>query len=245
MKNIHVTIVALLFLSCASAVRRDSLPPLEVYRIDTGMANVYLIKGEKLIMVDTSVPPKKEFVEEKIREMGFKPEDIALLVVTHGHGDHAGNARYFQEKYGIPVAGGQGDADKFQRGSTDLGKAQSIGILARLIRGMSDKPYPSFTPDILVDKEMDLSKYGIAGRIVPLPGHTPGSLIVMAGDAAFVGDLIRGGVVFSQSPTEHFYHENRIQAREQLRTLAQSGVRMIFPGHFGPLSIEDVKSYNE
>ena len=85
----------------------------------------------------------------------------------------------------------------------------------------------------------------VASRIEPLPGHTPGSLIVMAGDAAFVGDLIRGGVVFSQSPTEHFYHENRSQAREQLKTLAQSGVRMIFPGLFGPLSMEDVKSYNE
>lgn len=239
------TLVAFLLISCGSAVRKDSLPPLEVYRIDTGMANVYLIKGETLIMVDSSVPQKREFLEEKIRELGFKPEDIALLVVTHGHADHAGNARHFQEKYRIPVAAGHGDLDKFQRGSTDLAKAQSIGILARLIRGMSDKPYPSFTPDVLVQSQTDLAKYGIAGSILPMPGHTPGSLVVTAGQSAFVGDLIRGGVIFSQSPTEHFYHENRSQARDQLKSLSESGVRMIFPGHFGPLSIEDVKSYNE
>jgi glyoxylase-like metal-dependent hydrolase (beta-lactamase superfamily II) len=245
MKNSWITVCALISLMCGSAIRKDSIPPLEVYRIDTGMANVYLIKGERLVMIDTSVPPKREFVEEKIRALGFKPEDISLLIVTHGHGDHAGNARYFQEKYGIPVAGGAGDADKFQRGSTDLGKAESIGILARLIRSMSDKPYPSFKPDVVVDQEIDLAKYGVQCKIKPLPGHTPGSLVVITGESAFVGDLIRGGVVFSQSPTEHFYHENRAQAREQLKILAQSGVRLVFPGHFGPLAIEDVKSFNE
>jgi len=234
---------SLLLISCSGAPKKDTFAQVEVYRIDTGIANVYLIKGEKLIMVDTSVPPKLELLLEKIRELGFRPEDISLLIVTHGHADHAGNSRFFQEKYKIPVAGGEGDLDKFTGGKTDLGKAESIGITARMIRGMSDKPYPAFTPDIIIRSETSLEKYGVVGKIVPLPGHTPGSLIVTIGDVALVGDLIRGGMLFSDSPTEHFFHENRAQAKQQLIQLASTGVKTFYPGHFGPLKSKDVTSY--
>ncbi|MCE9599680.1 MAG: MBL fold metallo-hydrolase [Spirochaetia bacterium] len=244
LRTLSIVASILAVASCSSALRKDSFATIQVYRIDTGMANVYLIKGEKLIMVDTSIPGKQEFVVQKIQELGFKPEDIALIIVTHGHGDHAGSAKAFQEKYHIPIAGGQGDLDKFSSGKTDLGKAVSIGVMARLIRGMSDKPYPAFTPDIVVNKEMPLSKYGFEnGSILPLAGHTPGSLVVKIGDVAFVGDLIRGGVVLNSSPTEHFYHENREMAKEKLKAFMQTGVRTFYPGHFGPLSATDVESY--
>lgn len=240
----YILILALLLAgTCSSAPRKDSFPGTQVYRIDTGIANVYLVKAEKLIMIDTSIPDKLDLLVTKIQELGFKPEDISLIVATHGHGDHAGNAKSFQEKYKIPVAGGRGDLDKFTGGRTDLDRAVSIGVLARLIRGMSDKPYPAFTPDLVINEETSLEKYGVAGKIVPLDGHTPGSLIVTIGDVAFVGDLIRGGVVLNSSPTEHFYHEKRDRAKEQLKALMGGGVQVIYPGHFGPLSGKDVEAY--
>lgn len=229
--------------SCGSVPRKDSYAGMQIYRIDTGIANVYLVKAEKLIMVDTSIPDKFDLVVSKMAELGFKPEDLALIVVTHGHGDHAGNARAFQEKYKIPIAAGPGDLDKFTGGRTDLDKAVSIGVVARFIRGMSDKPYPAFTPDVLIKEELSLEKYGVPGKIVPFDGHTPGSLIVTLGDVAIVGDLIRGGMVLNSSPTEHFYHEKRDLAKERLRTLMGSGVQVIYPGHFGPLARKDVEAY--
>lgn len=242
--SLGAALLVLLCGACSSAVRKDERTQLQVYRIDAGMSNVYLLKGAKVVMVDTGLPTKQQFVEEQIRSLGIRPEDISLIVVTHGHRDHSGNARYFQEKFKIPVAGGAGDLDKFTGGRTDLAKAESIGLMARMIRGGADKPYPAFQPDVVVDREIPLAKYGIPGKLMPLPGHTPGSVVVIADDAAFVGDLIRGGVIFTGSPTEHFFHENRSQARAQLRTLAHDGIRVFYPGHFGPLQAEDIASYN-
>ena len=67
----------------------------------------------------------------------------------------------------------------------------------------------------------------IPGAIVPLPGHTPGSLVVTIAGAAFVGDLFRGGIV--GSPAEvHFYmcdlDDNHRDVRTLLDRLAPTAV---------------------
>jgi glyoxylase-like metal-dependent hydrolase (beta-lactamase superfamily II) len=43
--------------------------------------------------------------------------------------------------------------------------------------------------DLVVREPLDLAPWGVAGRVVPMPGHTPGSLVVVLDDGrAFVGD---------------------------------------------------------
>ncbi len=229
---------------CMSSGDRMAPPEKpEVYRIDSGMANVYFVRQHgKLLMIDTSLPEHLDRILARMKDLGLNPADVAVLVVTHGHGDHAGNARYFQQKYGTKVAGGEGDLDKFQRGMTDLSKAESIGIMARMIRPMSDGKYDPFTPDIIVKDQTDLTSYGFDGTILLLPGHTPGSVVVILGDIAFTGDLIRGGMVMRHSPTEHFFHEDRARARAQLTPLLERGVKTLFPGHFGPLDAADISA---
>ena len=236
-------LVGHLLAGCSSRGTRllpEQLPA--VYRIDTGFGNVYLVKGEKLILIDTGVPDKREMIMENIKKLGFDPAQIALVVVTHGHADHAGNAKFFQTRYKLKIAGGAGDRDKFENGRTDLSKAESIGVMARLLRSMSDSPYEAFVPDVMIGtEEISLAEYGVAGSIIPLPGHTKGSAVVLVGDLLFAGDLLRGGVVFSGSPTEHFFHEDRALARRQLGFILGRGVRVLLPGHFGPLDAADAR----
>ncbi len=227
--------------ACSSAIElQPPAPAARIYRIDTGIANVYLLKGEGLVMVDGSTPGKLDAVLAGIADLGFSPAQLRLVVMTHGHADHGGNGRYFQETFRIPVAGGAGDLDKFTSGKTQLSRAVSIGLIARMLRGMSDADYPPFTPDIRVSEPISLESYGVEGEIRPLPGHTPGSLVVQSGTALFAGDLIRGGILFRGSATEHFYHEDRARARRQLAEILKEPFTTIYPGHFGPLSAEQV-----
>lgn len=233
--------IALSGVACSSAIELRSPPrSSKVYRIDTGIANVYLLHGEGLVMIDGSTPEKLETVLSGIADLGFSPAQLRLVVMTHGHADHGGNGRYFQETYRIPVAGGAGDLDKFTTGKTQLSKAVSIGWIARMMRGMNDAEYPPFTPEIRVSETISLESYGVEGEIRPLPGHTPGSLVVQSGTALFAGDLIRGGILFRGSATEHFYHEDRARARRQLAEILKEPFETIYPGHFGPLSAEQV-----
>ncbi|MBX7059554.1 MAG: MBL fold metallo-hydrolase [Leptospirales bacterium] len=229
-------------LQCSSVSPLERSTPPAVVRINTGVANVYLVRGERPILIDTSVPDKLEVVLDGLRQSGVEPASLALVIVTHGHGDHAGSGRYFHD-LGVPVAGGVGDLDKFTSGHTDLGKAVSIGLMARILRPMSDGDYPGFQPDVVIKDVVDLHPYGLEGNIIPLPGHTPGSVVVRTGDALFAGDLIRGGIFANETPTEHFYHENRQQAREQLGKIMNDQINMIYPGHFGPLQAQAIREY--
>lgn len=248
MKNSAISIfIFVAFTACNFVSRMDfQAQSLEVYKIETGTANVYLIKTpSSLVMVDTGSPSEREKLLDGIRKAGFQPSDVRLIVLTHGHGDHAGNARYFQQNFKTIIAGGAADEDMFSSGKTELSKAEGIGFLAGILRLFSDQQYDSFEPDVKISSETDLSTYGFPGKAVTLPGHTPGSVIVVTGKSAFVGDLIRGGVVFKTTPVEHFFHENRTQAREQLRKLLTDGVQFVYPGHFGPLALEDLRKYLE
>ncbi len=236
-------LAALVLAGCSAKVLRLQGESPTIHRIDTGIANVYLVNGERPILIDTSAPDRRDRVLQALQSLGVEPKSLALVVVTHGHADHAGNAGHFQSVYGVRVAGGRGDLDKFQAGRTDLSRAVSIGVMARLVRPMSDNPYEPFTPDLIVEQPVDLAPFGVPGRILPLPGHTPGSLVVAVGGHLFVGDLVRGGVLFPESPTEHFFHEDRAKAAAQLRTVLAEPYTQLLPGHFGPIAGEAAREF--
>ncbi|MEV0587657.1 MBL fold metallo-hydrolase [Nonomuraea sp. NPDC050310] len=77
----------------------------DVYEIDTKMAGYagitagYLILGDRPCLVETGTATSSETVRDAITALGVGPEDLATVVVTHIHLDHAGGvgdiARYF------------------------------------------------------------------------------------------------------------------------------------------------------
>jgi glyoxylase-like metal-dependent hydrolase (beta-lactamase superfamily II) len=172
---------------------------------------------------------------------------VKTIVLTHGHADHAGAARHFQARFHARVLAGAGD-----EGMLSTGKNEPLcptGLLGRTRRAEDEgATYTPFHADVAVTEPMDLATLsGVPGRIVPLPGHTRGSLVVLAGDAAFVGDLFRGALVGSGAAT-HLYmcdlEGNKRDVARLLNALAPGATRF-FVGHFGPVSRADVASHFE
>lgn len=64
---------------------------------------VILRDGSDLTLIDTGYPAYASVVEESVRQIGGRPEDIRGIVVTHGHVDHIGGLARFHETYGTPV----------------------------------------------------------------------------------------------------------------------------------------------
>src|ERR1700756_578666 len=68
----------------------------EVYQIDTRMAGYegitagYLIRGERPCLVETGTAPSAPVVRDALTALGVGPGDLATVVVTHIHLDHAG-----------------------------------------------------------------------------------------------------------------------------------------------------------
>ncbi|MFP4642072.1 MAG: MBL fold metallo-hydrolase [Dehalococcoidia bacterium] len=69
-----------------------------IYMIDDRLysmprwGSVYLINEAKKALVESGPATSASVVLEGIRELGVRPEDIAYLIVTHIHLDHAGGA---------------------------------------------------------------------------------------------------------------------------------------------------------
>jgi glyoxylase-like metal-dependent hydrolase (beta-lactamase superfamily II) len=68
----------------------------QVFEIDTRMAGYegitagYLIRGERPCLVETGTAPSAPLVRDALASLGVGPADLATVVVTHIHLDHAG-----------------------------------------------------------------------------------------------------------------------------------------------------------
>src|SRR5512144_27782 len=84
-----------------------------------GPVNVYLVEeaGGGLLMWDAGLgtPEAQDALEEGFRRAGRTPRDVTKILVSHGHVDHAGAARFVQGRHGgeLPVYGHLADQGKY------------------------------------------------------------------------------------------------------------------------------------
>lgn len=64
---------------------------------------VLLRDGTDLTLIDAGYPADVPAVEESIRSIGGRPEDVRAILLTHAHIDHIGAINHFRDKYGTPV----------------------------------------------------------------------------------------------------------------------------------------------
>jgi len=69
-----------------------------IHYVGTKGLAAYLITTPKgHILLDGALPGSAKDVEASIRKLGFQPEDIRWVLITHAHADHAGTTAYFKK----------------------------------------------------------------------------------------------------------------------------------------------------
>ena len=107
----------------------------DVYQIDTRMAGYegitagYLIRGERPCLVETGTAPSAPVVRDALAALGIGPGDLATVVVTHIHLDHAGGAGDIAAMF--PAA----QIVVHQRGARHLADPSRLMAGARLVYG--------------------------------------------------------------------------------------------------------------
>ena len=207
------------------------------------MTSAFIIRDEGTILVDSGYPGSEDTILEKLHEIGGSPEDVRLIVLTHGHADHAGSAAALREKTGAKVAVHRLDADKVREGRQ--GKLHPTGFTGRifwLFFGQKKASmYPAFEPDILIDDALELEEYGVRGKVIHTPGHSPGcvSVILKSGDA-IVGDLIFPSVP-SEKPSLPFWADDPEEALRSIKKLIDNAPGNIYIAHGRAYSSVEVK----
>lgn len=236
-------LVAMTLFGCGTDHSISRAGSLTVHTFTRDSTRSYVLaEGRSLVMIDSGYERNAAALDEALRDEGLDPRELRAVVITHGHADHAGGARFFQQRYGARVIAGRGDANQLASGRND--PLCPTGLLGRFRRGTDQGAiYTPTRVDTWVDDATNLAPLtGINATVYSLPGHTPGSLVVVAGDAAFVGDLFRGALVGSGAAT-HLYmcdlDDNRADVARLLGALAPRA-ETFYTGHFGPVARPDV-----
>jgi glyoxylase-like metal-dependent hydrolase (beta-lactamase superfamily II) len=217
----------------------------EILQVPLRLSNVYMIRTRHPILVDSGTIGDMDDLGDALAQRGVSTSAIGLVIVTHGHADHAGLAADIQKLSGAKVMLGIGDYALATSGHND--ELKPTGFTGALLKPFITSEYPSFVPDIVVrpGDEIDLAPWGLAGKVVEMPGHTAGSIVVLLADhSAFVGDMIAGGALgglfFPHSPGEHLYQADPERNRKNIQALVDLGVEKFYLGHGGPVSRADV-----
>ncbi len=177
--------------------------------------NVYLVTGQRAAFFDSG-HGTDETHEEVIglwNEAG-RPE-VAAIILSHWHGDHAGGAKLLTEATGAPVYAGPRDkaAIEYTHEGTRVGHTPMDG------------------------ETLDLG--GATMRFIHTPGHTHGSLsaLYMEQKVLFTGDTTRTADDFHLNPTFGSMDDQR----QTVRMLQALDLSMIGCGH-GP-EVDDPQKY--
>ncbi len=88
-----------------------------IYFVGTKGLSVYLITtSEGHIVLNSGMPGSGPMIEKSIRQLGFKPEEIKILLTGHAHLDHAGGHAYLQKLSGARIALIREEQELFESG---------------------------------------------------------------------------------------------------------------------------------
>jgi hydroxyacylglutathione hydrolase len=223
----------------------EKVPPRDalVCPIPLGHSNAFLIRGTRPVLVDTGLPGSVPKILAALKKEGKNPWDLALIIITHAHLDHSGSAAALAGATGAPVLIHAVEADYLSTGASAPARPNALlgHLLGLMIGKHAPAPELAVRPVIRVDAPYRLDAFGVDGTIVPTPGHTNGSLsVILATGECIAGDLVTG-MFPATEPRLPIFAEDPDAVRESIRTILANNPNIIYAGHGGPFSLEQVR----
>ncbi len=221
---------------------------MKVLPIGLRIVKSFLIVGDndELVLVDAGNPGDGDKIAASVREMGYRPEDVSLIVLTHGHRDHAGGIKRLKSLTGAEVLIHREDASVFQDGLEPPVKPRGAkGKFLGLFVSQNDRKADyaaGIESDCLLDDRLNLKAFGIEGEVIHTPGHTPGSLSVVLEDGtAIVGDLVMGEFLVVGRAALPFFATDPDELKASIDRVLSYGPKTIYPSHGGPYDPEAIR----
>ncbi len=219
----------------------------EVFQVDTRMAGYdgitagYLIRAGRPCLVETGTAPSAPVVRDALAQLGIGPRDLATVVVTHIHLDHAGGVGDIAAMF--PAA----QIVVHQRGARHLADPSRLMASARLVYGDAlDRLFGVLAP-VPAERIVALDDHGTVdlggGRRLDShysPGHAKHHVGLVDSDTGdlYVGDaagvyLPETGDLRPATPPPDFDLDTALAS---LRTFAGLQPARLLFSHYGPVT---------
>lgn len=139
----------------------------QIYYIGNVWVGAYLIDtGEGLIILDTMCAETAYLLVDTIYKLGYRPEQIKMILLSHAHVDHFGAARFLHELSGAPIWLSRED-EEFRHNE------RAVNAEGGKPKGITMREYP-FETDCFYDDDKPIVLGDVTIRTKLTPGHTPG-----------------------------------------------------------------------
>lgn len=206
------------------------------------VSNVYLLDGGPGArwLLDCGHPLERPLLLAELRATGLRPSELTGVLLTHHHSDHAGNAGYLRERFGLRVYAHEADARALEgRGEAPLEAPHGTWIDRAFLR--VEALFPARTK---VDAVLEPGETVAGLEVHWVPGHTEGSVFfrheptrtLLTGDTiltAFPPLTLRAGLTL----TYPAYARDLARSHESLLAFHAAGHAYdnVLAGHGKPL----------
>jgi len=214
--------------------------------IQVGVTNCYLLKSSSFnVLIDTGYKGKAKIILDFLKNNSISPKSIGLIILTHGHYDHIGNASEIKKISGAKILIHKDDLPLLDSGITDSQSTKPLNIWGKILLSKVSSIDTSFNPlkpDIIIDSEFDLRSYGINGRIIHTPGHSKGSIsVILDSGNAFIGDLAMNGLPLRIGAGEPIFGDNIDEIYQSWKKLVENKAITLYPSHGDSFDIKVIK----
>lgn len=217
-----------------------------IYRIATpyeggGVVYLYLIKGDRLALVDTGVSGSpREVLPAALAEIGLNLADVDLVLCTHGHLDHAGGNPGVKAASGATIRMHQAEVPLSQDVEAEvdfhLAPLRALDFPASFLKARAE--YLARNAGVekvpvdatLADGEVVHLGKGIKITAIHVPGHTPGHMVFFweTEGILLTGDAIQGQAL---RPGGYPYYFDASRYRRSLSLMEALPYQTLCLGH--------------
>ena len=185
-----------------------------------GHTELYLLQGEQLAIVDTGCSDTPDsYVLPVLEDMGYQPQDLSLIINTHGHFDHTGGDARLAAATGAQIWVPEKDVEiaesieqqfeqYFAQNDTLVGRHDRAAPSLETYRKQGD---PATVNRALKDGEVISLGKGLDLRVITCPGHTLGSVgfyweregLLITGDSVLGMGARAGGLPLIYYPEDY------------------------------------------
>jgi glyoxylase-like metal-dependent hydrolase (beta-lactamase superfamily II) len=203
-------------------------PPLpgSVVRVVDGSTSCFIVDagGGKVILIDACQDAAGRSLTKSLDQTGHSPTDVLAVFLTHAHPDHTAGLQILA---GVPVYALEAEADLV------AGTATFKSPLSRIMGKRN--PYPATVHTTSDGEQLTIGDVDL--RFFAVPGHTPGSMAILAQGVLFLGDAATIGGGGALAPPLWPFSDDQARGKRSLHALvgrlARETVELVATAHNG------------